>query len=86
MKFKTPNNEIFNLGNSSPIKVSHLIHHLEKHFRKKAKISYKKSTDEIKKTYADLTKSKKYLGYNPKINFEEGMKEFLDWFDEYNLL
>ncbi len=85
MKFKTQKNEIFNLGNSSPVKVSHLIRHLEKHFRKKAKISYKKSTDEIKKTYADLTKSKKYLGYNPKIKFEEGMKEFLDWFDEYNL-
>ena len=38
---------------------------------------------ESRYTHADLTKSKKILGYDPKTNFETGMLEFLKWFDEY---
>ena len=34
-------------------------------------------------THANLDKSKTMLGYNPKISFKEGIKEFLDWHKTY---
>ena len=34
-------------------------------------------------THANLDKSKSVLGYNPKISFKEGIKEFLDWHKTY---
>jgi len=35
-------------------------------------------------TYADISKSKKLLGFNPKTNIEEGIKKFVLWYKEYN--
>ena len=37
-------------------------------------------------THADLTKSKRVLGYNPKTTFEDGIKEFLNWHKIYENL
>ncbi|MDI6827403.1 MAG: NAD-dependent epimerase/dehydratase family protein, partial [Armatimonadota bacterium] len=34
---------------------------------------------DIRHCYADLKKARKLLGYKPKVTFEEGIKEFLDW-------
>ena len=31
-------------------------------------------------TYADISKAGKMLGYSPKMNFEDGMKNFFKWF------
>ena len=40
-------------------------------------------SDESLYTHADLDKSLSVLGYNPKINLEEGIKEFLSWHKTY---
>ena len=34
--------------------------------------------------YADIEKARKRLAYNPKIQFETGIRKFLEWHDEYN--
>jgi len=39
---------------------------------------------EINKTCADVGKSRKKLGYNPKISFEDGMEKFIDWYLKYD--
>jgi UDP-glucuronate 4-epimerase len=31
-------------------------------------------------TFADISKAKEMLGYNPKVKFEDGIKLFADWF------
>ena len=85
INYEAKKNEIFNLGNNSPIELKNLISFLENHFGKSAKIKYKKSKYEVTTTYADISKSKKYLSYNPQTNFEEGMKIFLSWFNTYKL-
>ena len=71
--------QVFNLGNNKPVKLLNLISLIEQHFNKRAIIEYKNSEMEIEETFADLTKSKDLLGYNPKIGLEDGMKEFLIW-------
>ena len=32
-------------------------------------------------TYADTSKAKSLLGYNPKVSLEEGIHKFVEWFN-----
>jgi UDP-glucuronate 4-epimerase len=73
--------EIFNLGNSKIVELKYLIETIEKEVGKKAKIKKMPiQAGDVDKTYADLSKSCKFLGYEPKINIEEGIKRFVKWY------
>ena len=37
---------------------------------------------DVKETYADISKARKDVGYEPKVKIEEGVKIFCDWFVE----
>ncbi len=75
------NYEIFNLGNSNPTNLSHLISLIEKNLGKSAKIKYlPEQPGDPYITFADISKSKGMLNYNPKINMEEGIKNFIEWY------
>ena len=76
-------NEIFNLGNDAPIKISYLLRKIEKILGKKALIQQSTTENESIKTHADITKAKNLLGYEPKVNFDEGIERFLDWHKQY---
>ena len=76
-------NNIFNLGNNNPIKTLFLLNYLQKKLRKKAKIIQTKTSGESQFTNADISKAKKFLGYNPTVDFETGINEFLSWHKEY---
>tara|TARA_B100000989_G_C19506922_1_gene456926 strand:+ start:54 stop:1019 length:966 start_codon:yes stop_codon:yes gene_type:complete len=80
---KRAKHEIFNLGNEDPIKLGTLLSKIESSLRKKADINYRASSGEVENTYADLSKSKLALGYNPKISFEDGMNKFYEWYKKY---
>ena len=41
---------------------------------------------DVKKTYADISYSKKMINYNPKTNIDIGIGRFLNWFKDYNNL
>jgi UDP-glucuronate 4-epimerase len=73
--------EIFNLGNSNPTNLSHLISLIEKNLGKSAKIKYlSEQPGDPFITFADISKSKRMLNYNPKIKIEEGIKRFVEWY------
>ena len=75
------NYEIFNLGNSNPTNLSHLIFLIEKNLGKSAKIRYlSEQPGDPSITFADISKSKRMLNYNPKIKIEEGIKRFVEWY------
>jgi len=72
--------EAFNLGNSSPIELKELVALLEKILGKKAIIErLPPQPGDVERTFADITKSKKLLGYEPKVPLEEGLRRFADW-------
>ncbi len=75
--------EVFNLGNNNPIMTIDLLEAIEKNLGIKAKINHRETQNEDKMTNADLTKSKKLLGYNPKTNFSDGLNFFLKWHSDY---
>jgi len=73
--------QIFNLGSSEPIELKNLVSLIESTLEKKAKIKHTlEQPGDVPITYADITKSKKLLGYNPKVGIEEGVKNFVSWY------
>lgn len=73
--------EIINLGESEVITLSEMLSELEKFNAKKALIKkLPLQAGDVQKTNADIQKAKILLGYQPKINFQNGIKIFVEWF------
>ena len=39
---------------------------------------------DVDKTYADITKAKALINYEPSISFEDGIKKFIEWYKGEN--
>jgi UDP-glucuronate 4-epimerase len=71
---------IYNLGESRPINVNDLIKELEKALGKKATIEHKSlQPGDVEKTFADVSKARKDLGYNPNTEISVGLERFIKW-------
>ena len=77
--------EIFNLGNDKPIQTIEMLNKLENLSGNEAKILNLDISGEANCTHADLSKSKKLLGYDPKVNLNQGLDLFHDWYKSYYL-
>ena len=76
---------IYNLGESRPITVSALIEEIEKALGKKATIEYLPlQPGDVARTYADVTKAAKDLGYSPNTDISTGLKRFVEWLRREN--
>jgi nucleoside-diphosphate-sugar epimerase len=75
--------EIINLGGNHPHKLLEVVRLIEKYLSKEAKIIYKDfHKADLKATWADITKAKTLLGWEPKVPLEEGIKRTVQWFKE----
>ena len=73
--------EIFNLGESHTTDVKTLVEIIEKHLGKKADITFGEPVPgDVPITYADISKSKEKLGYNPQTLIDDGIKKYVEWF------
>ncbi len=76
--------EVFNLGNNETVNVTEMIKIIEDKLNLKAKVKLKPmQLGDVKKTYADITKSKRMLDYKPNTKLKSGMEEFINWFCKY---
>jgi len=74
---------IINLGGDNPHKLNYLIELIEKFTGKKMRIVYKNfHKADIRHTWADITKAKKMLKWEPKISLEEGIERTVKWFKD----
>lgn len=79
---KTPY-EIFNLGESQTIELNELIEILEESLGRKAIIDRKRmQAGDVPITFADISKTKEFLGYNPTTKIREGIPKFVEWFSQ----
>src|SRR5881396_1836267 len=73
--------DIFNFGESDTIQLKDLIAAIEKALGKKAKINQlPEQPGDMPRTYADISKARKLLGYNPTTKLSEGLPKFVEWF------
>jgi UDP-glucuronate 4-epimerase len=73
--------DIFNLGESTTVSLTNLVSIIEKHAHKKAKIKYLPMQDgDVIQTYADISKAKNKLSYNPGVDIDSGIRRYLEAF------
>jgi len=73
--------EVINLGESRTVELRELIALLEKELDAHAVIDRQPpQPGDVPQTFADITKARKLLGYNPQTQIEEGIHKFIDWF------
>ena len=78
---KTLGYEIFNLGESECVRLSRLIELLESALGKKAIIDRQpEQPGDVPTTFANITKARELLGYNPRVKIEQGIPLFVEWF------
>ena len=75
---------IYNLGGNDPVTLKSLIEGIEIAIGRKAIIQRQPTQPgDVERTYADLTRSKAELGYQPRTSMTEGLKKFAEWFKDY---
>ena len=73
--------EVFNLGESQTVELNRLIALLEKELDQNALIDRQPmQPGDVPQTFADVTKARRLLGYNPQTKIEDGIKRFVEWF------
>lgn len=73
--------EIINLGNNYTVSLKDLIAGIEDVIGKKATIKQlPEQPGDVPRTFADISKAKSLLNYNPKTELKTGLKNFYDWF------
>ncbi len=78
---KTFGYEIINLGSNNPVSLNEFIEILEKTTGKKANVKeLPMQKGDVDITYADITKAKKLLGWEPRVSFKEGIQRFVEWY------
>jgi nucleoside-diphosphate-sugar epimerase len=73
--------EVFNVANGKDNTVLQLVDYLNKIIGKDIKPAFLPvRPGDVFRTCADISKIKAKLSYEPKVNFEEGLKRTVDWF------
>lgn len=80
-KIKSGTSTIYNLGNKTPISLNNFIKTCEEVIGKKAHIvNMEMQLGDVPHTYADISKAKRELGYEPKISLKEGLTKYYKGF------
>jgi UDP-glucuronate 4-epimerase len=78
--------EIYNLGEERTVELSYLIELIERNLGKKAKRKVmSEQPGDVKITHADISRAKATFGYAPRVNIEDGIKEFVKWYKSNRL-
>ena len=75
--------KIINLGSDHPVTLKYVISLIEKLVGKKAAIVHKPAHPaDVQATWADITRARRLLGWEPEVPLEEGLKRTVDWYVE----
>ena len=73
--------EVFNLGESKVVELNYVISLIEDALGKKARREVlPPQAGDVPITYADISKSRRVLGYDPQYPIEKGIQLFVDWY------
>ena len=77
--------EVINLGESRTVELRELISLIEKALDRHAEIDRQPlQPGDVTQTFADISKARRLLGYDPQTQIEEGIQKFVEWFRESN--
>ena len=75
---------VYNIGNSTPVKLMNFIHALEESCGKEAVKEYlPMQPGDVYQTNADTTRLYREMDYKPKTPLREGVEKFVRWYKKY---
>ena len=75
--------EVINLGESRTVELRRLVELLEQALGKRAIIDHQpQQPGDVPVTFADVSKARRLLGYEPATQIEDGMLRFVEWFQK----
>ncbi len=81
LSYEGPLCDVFNLGESQTTTLSELIATIERTLGKQAIINrMPEQPGDVPLTYADISKARALLGYNPQTKIAEGIPKFVEWY------
>jgi len=87
VKLETTEHKVYNLGNHKPVDLMEFIGTLEGLIGKKAVINFKPlQKGDMLETFADITESRRDLGFEPKIDIATGLKELVSWYNTQGIM
>lgn len=76
-----PGYRIINLGGDRPAPLTYVISEIERHAGKKARLNRcPPDPADIKATWADITRAREVLGWNPQVTLESGLESCVRWY------
>lgn len=81
---KNVSGRVFNIACNDKHSILEIAYNVGKVLKIKPKFIFKpKRAGDVRHTLADITLAKKFLGYKPLVNFEDGMKKTVEYFREF---
>jgi len=78
---KEASGKVFNIATQKRITINELVKEINNILNTNIKPEYASPRPgDIKHSLADITAAKKILGYNPKVQFREGLEKTVNWF------
>lgn len=76
--------KVYNIGCSNPVKLMDFIAEIEQNLEVKANKNFlPMQQGDVYQTNADTTKLEKEIGYSPKVQLSEGIRQFIQWYKQY---
>tara|TARA_B100002019_G_scaffold271011_1_gene265058 strand:- start:196 stop:1158 length:963 start_codon:yes stop_codon:yes gene_type:complete len=86
LHYKESNYELFNLGNDQTVTLSEMIETIESVLGKRAIINRQpEQPGDVPQTWAEISKSRELLAYNPKVSFNEGIQKQVAAIDSFKI-
>lgn len=78
--------EVMNIGDNAPVSLNELLAAFEKVIGTKARVKSRPSHKaSVEATFADITKAKALLGWEPETSLREGLARLVDWLRDNRL-
>lgn len=72
---------IYNLGESRTIDLLSLIRLIQEYLGKRAVLEHlPPQPGDVPITFADITKAQREIGYTPRVEIQEGVRQFVEWY------
>lgn len=76
--------QLFNIGNSKPVRLLDFIEEIEKATGKQAqRVMLPMQPGDVNQTWADVEGLRQKYGYNPDYSVKEGVQHFVEWYKNY---
>jgi UDP-glucuronate 4-epimerase len=73
---------IYNLGNSDPVKLDELVHVIGERLGCEPILDrHPLPAGDVIQTFADVSRAKSRLDYEPQVRIDDGISQFIEWFD-----